>query len=66
MCVRVWPFFIADARIGQYYGRYMSPYLGTYGAGSANGVNRFWAIAGNHDVSCSIDLPGLLTLCQAY
>jgi hypothetical protein len=39
-----------DRRIGHYYGRYLFPYKGTQpGAlgGSANGVNRLWAIAGN-------------------
>jgi hypothetical protein len=46
----------ADARIGKYYARYIAPYQGTYGAGSSNGVNRFWAIAGNHDVSNSAPL----------
>lgn len=34
----------------QYYAKYMSPYKGTLGTGSANG-NHFWPIPGNHGKS---------------
>ncbi|KAL4431161.1 hypothetical protein ABPG75_006417 [Micractinium tetrahymenae] len=32
-----------DAHIGQYYASYISPYMGSYGAGSSSG-NHFWPI----------------------
>jgi titin len=38
-----------DANIGQYYHDYIYPYLGTYGAGSPTGTNRFFPALGNHD-----------------
>jgi hypothetical protein len=38
-----------DPNIGQYYHEYIYPYVGTYGAGSPNGVNRFFPALGNHD-----------------
>lgn len=60
--IMLWCLF-ADARIGKYYGRYIAPYKGTYGTGPANGVNRFWTIAGNHDVSeCSWTSAKLIRL----
>jgi len=37
-----------DANIGQYYHEYISPYVGSYGAGSV--TNRFYPILGNHDL----------------
>lgn len=36
-----------DANIGQYYHDFISPYLGSYGAGAA--TNKFWPVLGNHD-----------------
>ena len=36
-----------DANIGQYYHAFISPYLGSYGAGAS--VNRFFPSLGNHD-----------------
>lgn len=44
-----------DVRIGQYYQEYMYPYSGTYGAGAADAVNRFWPALGNHDWDAGID-----------
>ena len=38
-----------DANVGQYYHQYMSPYNGTYGKGSADGVNHFFPAMGNHE-----------------
>lgn len=38
-----------DANVGQYYHSFISPYTGTYGAGSADGVNHFFPVLGNHD-----------------
>src|SRR5437868_3184309 len=36
-----------DANIGQYYHGFISPYVGTYGAGAA--TNRFFPTLGRHD-----------------
>jgi tartrate-resistant acid phosphatase type 5 len=36
-----------DANVGQYYHDFISPYVGTYGAGSAS--NRFFPVLGDHD-----------------
>jgi hypothetical protein len=36
-----------DRNIGQYYGRYISPYLGQFGPGATE--NRFFPSLGNHD-----------------
>jgi len=36
-----------DANIGQYYHNYISPYLGSYGAGAA--TNQFFPTLGSHD-----------------
>ncbi|HEV3138186.1 MAG TPA: metallophosphoesterase, partial [Pirellulales bacterium] len=36
-----------DANIGQYYHSFISPYVGTYGAGAA--TNRFFPTLGHHD-----------------
>lgn len=44
-----------DQNIGKYYSRYIKPYRGNYGSGSAD-INRFWPALGNHDwysISCS-------------
>ena len=38
-----------DANIGQWYHQYISPYKGSFGAGSADGQNHFWPVLGNHD-----------------
>jgi hypothetical protein len=38
-----------DANIGQYYRTFIYPYTGGYGAGSADNINHFWAVPGNHD-----------------
>src|SRR5437016_5481602 len=38
-----------DANIGQYYHDFIYPYLGSYGAGSPTGANRFFPSLGNHD-----------------
>jgi hypothetical protein len=37
-----------DENIGQYFHRYIYPYVGSYGAGSSD-VNRFFPSLGNHD-----------------
>jgi hypothetical protein len=37
-----------DANIGKYYHQFISPYIGSFGAG-ANGENRFFPALGNHD-----------------
>src|SRR6476661_8662271 len=37
-----------DSNIGQYYHDFISPYSGSFGAGSPSG-NRFWPTLGNHD-----------------
>jgi hypothetical protein len=37
-----------DDSVGQYFHDYISPYSGSYGAGSTSG-NRFWPTLGNHD-----------------
>src|SRR5690348_16444220 len=37
-----------DANVGQWYGQFISPYKGSYGTGSADGVNHFWPALGNH------------------
>src|SRR5215211_1189631 len=37
-----------DTSVGQYFHEYVSPYKGSYGAGSSSG-NRFWPALGNHD-----------------
>ena len=36
-----------DANVGQYYHEFISPYLGSYGAGAT--TNRFFPTLGNHD-----------------
>ena len=41
-----------DHNIGQYYHDYISPYLGSYGAGAD--INRFFPSLGNHDYRCTI------------
>ena len=44
-----------DRNIGKYYQKYIKPYTGSYGSGSAD-INRFWPALGNHDwdsISCS-------------
>ncbi|TFB13647.1 T9SS type A sorting domain-containing protein [Candidatus Marinimicrobia bacterium MT.SAG.4] len=41
-----------DDNIGQYYHDYISPYLGSYGAGAD--INRFFPSLGNHDYRCTI------------
>ena len=38
-----------DAKVGKYYHDFIAPYVGTYGAGSSDGVNRFFPTLGNHD-----------------
>jgi hypothetical protein len=38
-----------DKNVGQFYHQYMSPYSGSYGAGSADGINHFFPALGNHD-----------------
>ena len=38
-----------DANIGQYYHDFISPYQGSYGAGSPTGTNRFFPTLGGHD-----------------
>ena len=38
-----------DANIGKYYHDYIYPYKGTFGAGSADGVNHFFPELGNHE-----------------
>jgi hypothetical protein len=38
-----------DQNIGQWYHSFIAPYKGSYGSGSADGVNRFWPALGNHD-----------------
>jgi hypothetical protein len=38
-----------DQNIGQWYHSFIAPYKGNYGAGSSDGVNRFWPALGNHD-----------------
>jgi len=38
-----------DANIGKYYHDFIYPYKGTFGAGSADGVNHFFPTLGNHD-----------------
>lgn len=38
-----------DVNIGQHYHRFIHPYTGNYGAGSPDGVNRFFPALGNHD-----------------
>src|SRR4051794_26681444 len=42
-----------DANIGQWYHSYISPYTGSYGAGSSDGVNHFFPTLGNHDWNSS-------------
>ena len=37
-----------ESTVGQHFHGYLSPYNGSWGAGSATG-NRFWAAMGNHD-----------------
>jgi hypothetical protein len=41
-----------DNVVGQYFHDYVSPYTGSYGAGSPSG-NRFWSAVGNHEYSQS-------------
>src|SRR5438445_4582160 len=38
-----------DANVGQYYHQYISPYKGTFGPGSSDGLNHFWPSLGDHD-----------------
>lgn len=38
-----------DVNIGKYYHDYIYPYVGSFGEGSPNNVNRFWVSVGNHD-----------------
>jgi tartrate-resistant acid phosphatase type 5 len=38
-----------DKHIGKHYHQFIAPYKGTYGAGPADGVNRFFPALGNHD-----------------
>src|SRR6266581_9784847 len=38
-----------DANVGKYYHDYIDPYKGSYGAGSADGLNHFFPVLGNHD-----------------
>jgi len=38
-----------DANVGQYYRSFIAPYKGTFGAGSADGVNHFFPALGEHD-----------------
>ena len=45
-----------DELVGQYYQGWMAPYDGDYGAGSPDGVNRFWPCLGNHDWDAGIDV----------
>lgn len=42
----------ADRNIGKYYSSFIFPYKGAFGSGSPSGTNKFWAVPGNHDVSC--------------
>lgn len=44
-----------DERIGQYYHAFLWPYAGSYGSGSAAGVNQFWPCVGNHDWDATIE-----------
>lgn len=47
-----WPAGLAatiDANVGQFYHDYIAPYTGGYGAGTSDGVNRFFPSLGNHD-----------------
>ncbi len=44
-----------DERIGAYYQEWIYPYNGAYGAGSPDGVNRFWPCLGNHDWDATIE-----------
>jgi hypothetical protein len=44
----VWP--LTDRNVGKYYAGFIYPYKGTLGTSLATS-NRFWAVAGNHDVS---------------
>jgi len=46
-----------DRNIGQYYQQYISPYLGSYGAGAV--VNRFFPALGNHDLDTVLGQPYL-------
>src|SRR6185436_2862250 len=41
-----------DNTVGRYFHDYVSPYAGSFGAGSPSG-NRFWAAVGNHEYSNS-------------
>ncbi len=38
-----------DQNVGKHYRRWMHPYKGSYGKGSADGLNHFWPVPGNHD-----------------
>ena len=48
-----------DSNVGQFYHQDMFPYTGTYGAGSADGVNHFFPALGNHDWLTSGAVPYL-------
>src|SRR5688500_8304585 len=38
-----------DQNIGQFYHQFIYPYVGSYGPGSSDGINRFFPALGNHD-----------------
>lgn len=38
-----------DLSNGQYYQEYIAPYVGAYGSGAADGVNKFFPTPANHD-----------------
>ncbi len=50
------PLQAIDDKIGKYYHRYMHPYNGRYGSGSADGRNNFFPVLGNHDYGHGGDL----------
>lgn len=46
-----------DENIGQYYSRFISPYVGSYGSGDT--INRFFPCLGNHDWATTGAVPYL-------
>lgn len=53
------PLQAIDDKIGKYYHKYMHPYNGRYGSGSADGRNNFFPLLGNHDYGHGgeLDIP---------
>jgi len=43
------PWDAIDSKVGRFYHRYIFPYQGRYGSGSADAQNNFFPLLGNHD-----------------